>query len=260
MSMTLSLVDRLLLLGRNLHGSHQEGAALRYLGRLAALPDLAPELAEEVQVRLAELHMQRREYRRARRHLAVALLYRPQSARYHYLMARALARGPHAEPTRAIQHYREALQQDPAQAGWRAELGTLLVRQRQYADGLGELSQAAAQAPDEPAVLGRLARGLCKAGRAGEAQRVLQAARFRRPRDARFRQLYLEFRFRRLRARQVAQRRAAGIWNNEDGPTLLPFLRIEAPAARPGDRQDAPHALPGPHHRRRARRPDWKHG
>src|SRR5262249_32972558 len=153
---------------------------------------------------------------------------------------------------RAIGHYREALRLDPEQAVWRAELGTLLVREGQVADGLGELTQAASQAPDEPAIIDLLVRGLCRAGRAGEA---LQG-----PRDARFRQLYQAFRFRRLPARQRAERRAAIIWNNEDGPTLLPFLRIDAPVDRPGERQDKPHALPGPHHRRPARRPDWKHG
>jgi Tfp pilus assembly protein PilF len=260
MSKMLSLVDRLLLLGRNLHACHQDGAALRYLARLAALPDLPPDLAEEVQGRLAELCLQRRRYRRARRHLAVALLYRPDGARYHYLMARACTRGAHADPARAIGHYREALRLDPKQAVWRAELGTLLLREGQRAEGLGELTQAASQAPDEPEVIDRLVRGLCRAGRAGEALRVLRAAQFRRPRDARFRQLYQAFRFRRLQARQRAERRAAIIWNNEDGLTLLPFLRIDAPVDRPGERQDEPHALPGPHHRRPARRPDWKHG
>jgi Tfp pilus assembly protein PilF len=260
MSTTLSLVDRLLLLARNMHALHQEGAALRYLSRLAALPDLSPDIAEEVQVRLAEMLMQQRRYRRARRHLTIALLYRPESAQYHYLMATALAKGAHADPDRAAEHYREALTIDSEQAGWRAELGMLLVRQGQVTEGLGELSQAAAQAPDDPEVIRRLVRCLCRVGREGEAQRVLRAVRFRRPRDGQIRQLYNEFRFRRLRAQQRAERRTASIWHNEDGPTLLPFLRIEAPAPPHGDRQDAPHPLPGPHRRRLSPRPDWKHG
>ncbi|OAI46125.1 hypothetical protein AYO44_11840 [Planctomycetaceae bacterium SCGC AG-212-F19] len=260
MSKTLSLVDRLLLLARNMHAHHQEGAALRYLSRLAELPDLSPEIAEEVQVRLAELLMEQRRYRRARRHLAIALLYRPESGRYHYLMATALAKGAHADPDRAAHHYREALVYDPEQAGWRAELGMLLVRQGQVGEGLGELSQAVALAPDDPAVIRRLVRCLSRAGRAGEALRVLRAARFRRPRDGRIRQLYNELLFRRLQVKQRAQRRAASIWNNEDGPTLLPFLRIDAPSTPGNDREDVPHPLPGPHRRRPSRRPDWKHG
>src|SRR5262249_38597035 len=113
MSGTLNLIDRLLALGRNLHQHQQDDEALDHLGRLASFHELPAEVAEEVQVCLAEIHLQRQRYRRARRHLAIALLYRPDSARYHYLMATALAKGQHREPERALEHYQRSLELDP---------------------------------------------------------------------------------------------------------------------------------------------------
>jgi Flp pilus assembly protein TadD len=260
MSGTLPFIDRLLAIAGNLQHRHQDREAIRYLGRLAALPDLPRDVAEEVQVRLAEMQLQRCRYRRARRHLAIALLYRPECARYHYLMGAALSQGCDAEPERAIQHYRRSLVLDADQPRCRAELGWLLVREGQCGEGLAELQQAAGQAPDDPAILRQLVRGLCRGRRPREAMAVLRAARFRRPRDARIRRLYQDFMFRRLCARQRADRRAASIWNNEAGPVLLRFVQPDAASSLCSVRLDEPQSLPGPHQRRPSRRPDWKHG
>jgi Tfp pilus assembly protein PilF len=259
MSMTLSLIDRLLLLAKNCQKAHQHSTALGYLTRLAALPDLPADLAEEVQVRLGEMNLRQRRFRRARRHLAIALLYRPESARYHNLMAESLARGATADPVRAIGHFRRSLELDAEQPRCRADLGRLLVRQGQPAEGLAELHQAAEQAPADPGIIKGLIWGLCRNRQPREAMAALRAARFHNPRDERFRQLYNEFRFRRLRARQRSQQRSESIWNNGDGAVLLPFVPPEVPSSG-NVRHDESHALPGPHHRRRARRSDRKHG
>ncbi len=260
MSGMLSLVDRLLLLARNCQKAHQDRTAMDYLARMAALPDLPAELAEEVQARLGEMHLQQRRYRRARRHLAIALLYRPECARYHNRMAESLARGQTADPVRAIEHYRQSLELDADQPRCRADLGRLLVRQGQLAEGLAELRQAAEQSPDDPEIIKGLIWCLCRARRPREAMAALRAARFHNPRDERFRQLYNEFRFRRLRAQQRCQRRSESIWNNGDGAVLLPFVRPDVQASSGNLRRDEPQALPGPHHRRSARRSDRKHG
>jgi Flp pilus assembly protein TadD len=260
MSKTLSLIDRLLLLARNCQKAHQDRTALGYLTRLAALPDLPADLAEEVQARLGEMQVQRRRFRRARRHLAIALLYRPENVRYHNLMAEALMRGRFAEPARAIEHYRQSLELDSDQPDCRADLGRLLVRQGQMAAGLAELRKAAEQSPDDPDIVKGLIWCLCRARRPREALAALRAARFHNPHDDRFRQLYNAFRFRRLRARQRAERRSESIWNNGDGAVLLPFVLPDATSSAGKVRQDDPQALPGPHRSRSARRSDRKHG
>jgi tetratricopeptide (TPR) repeat protein len=258
MSGTLHLIDRLLAIGRNLHRYQQDDKALHTLGRLAAFPELPTEVAVEVQVCLAEIHLRRHGYHRARRHLGIALLYRPDSARYHYLIATALAKGHHRDPERALEHYRQSLALDPNQPRCRAEFGWLSVVEGKIEEGLQLLHQAVEQAPDDLAILARLLRGLCRAGKPREARGVLLAARFRYPGDGRFRRLYDNFMFRRLHARQQAERRAG---KEEVAPLLLPFVRPTTPATPAGGvRQDEAQPLPGPHRRRRSHRSDWKHG
>jgi Tfp pilus assembly protein PilF len=241
MSGTLNLFDRLLALGRNYQQLQQHREALHYLGRLAAFHDLPPEVAEEAQVSLAEIYLRRRQYRRARRHLTVALLYRPDNARYHYLMARALAKGRRADPERAAAHYEKSLELDAEQPRCLADFGLLCLRLDRTEEGLGALARAVDLTANDPATVAKLAKGLCRAGRVEEAQSVLRAARFRNPHEGRFRQLYNDFLFRRLREAQAATRK--------DSEALLPFAR-----------QDDAEPLPGPHRHRLKRRSDWKHG
>jgi Tfp pilus assembly protein PilF len=262
MSATLNLIDRLLTLGRHYQHLHCHREALAVLGRLAGLSELPPDVAEETQVRLAEIHLHKRRHKRARRHLTLALLYRPDSARYHFLMASALDRKT-GSFERAAAHYRKSLECKPDQPGCLAALGLVLLRRGLVVDGLERLRQAAEQAPNDAAVIARHVKGLCLAERFDEALQVLRAARFRNPREGRFTRLYNDFMFRRLRRHQRSERRAFPVL---EGPTLLPFLRAETPtAAVTGEekliRIDPPHHPGGPHTPHRPlRRSDRKHG
>ncbi|MBL8792688.1 MAG: tetratricopeptide repeat protein [Planctomycetia bacterium] len=263
MSELLPLFDRLLTLGRHFQQIHRPQEALHYLGRLAAFPQVPAALAEESQARLGEIQLGRKRYRRARKHLAIALLYRPESARYHYLLGSALAKGRHAEPERALEHYRKAVELDTEQPRWLAEFGLLCVQQGETDEGLGALMQAVQQAPNDPDVVGRLVKALCLAGRRAEAKDVLRAARFRNPRDGRFRLLWQVFMFKQLHRKQTGERRAQQrSWMSDEGPALLPFRlpTTEPQSEGPLRREDEPEALPGPHLHRPQRRPDWKHG
>src|SRR4051812_4629402 len=115
MSGTLNLIDRLLTQGRRLHKLRCDREALDVFGRLSAFHELPADVAEEAQVALAEIHLRRRRPKTARRHLTVALLYRPDSARYHYLMATALDGKAATNRARAAEHYRKSLEFDPEQ-------------------------------------------------------------------------------------------------------------------------------------------------
>jgi tetratricopeptide (TPR) repeat protein len=263
MSELLPLFDRLLALGRHFQQVHRPQEAMHFLGRLSALPELPVEIAEEAQARLGEIQLGRKKFRRARRHLSIALLYRSDSARYHYLMAGALAKGRHAEPERALTHYRKAVELDAEQPQWLAELGLLCVQQGQTEEGLGALMEALQLAPNDAEIVGRLVKGLCLAGRRAEAKDVLRAARFRNPRDGRFRLLWQVFMFKRLHRQQAEEQRAKRrVWMSDEGPALLPFkLPLAGPQTEgPPLRQDEPESLPGPHLHRPQRRSDWKHG
>jgi len=265
MSRTLQFIDRLLAIGRNYQQVHRHREALRCLSRVAAMPDLPAELAEETQVRLAEIQIERHRYRRARRHLTIALLYRADSARYHHLLASVLAKGSSAEPERALTHYRKSLEIEPEQPRCLAEFGRLCVQTDRVEEGLAALCRAVELAPNDPEIVDMLWKGLWQTGRRREAREVLRAARFRNPRDGRFLKLWNDFRFRRLRRWQKAKRLAAAInWTNDERAVVLPFIRPDLSIPTPADgttiRCDEPTVLPAPHVPKPARRSDWKHG
>src|SRR5262245_10971835 len=90
MSRTLNLADRLLAMGRLFQDMGRNHDAYRVLSRLTGLRDLPARTAEEAQLCLAQIYLDRQKYKQARRHLAAAISLRPDNARSHYLMATAL--------------------------------------------------------------------------------------------------------------------------------------------------------------------------
>jgi tetratricopeptide (TPR) repeat protein len=261
MSKTLHLVDRLLAMARSNQRMGRLEHARRLLERLAAFHDLPPAAAEEVQARLGRLYLRRRAFARARRHLAAALVYRPGSARRHYALALALAYGATAKADRAEEHFRRSLECEPQQPGCLAAFGRFCLRQGRTEEGLDLLRRAAELSPDDAGVLARLIGGLTDADGWDEAVGLARAARFRNPRDIRFRNLWNDLSFRQLHGRQAAERNAP---DADASPVLLPFRRpapAAASSARPFFRHDAASTLPAPHVLpRKARRTDWKHG
>jgi tetratricopeptide (TPR) repeat protein len=264
MSRTLNLADCLLAMGRNFQELGRWHDALGVLGRLAGFRELPGPVAEEAQVRLAEIRLNRRQFARARRHLTAALAHRPDSALYHYLMAGALLADSKCDQHRAADHYRKSLQLDPTQVPCLTELGLLLVRLGQTDEGVRYLRRAAELSPNCPEAVGQLAAGLGEAGQAEEARGVLLAARFRNPRDSRFLRLWTDFQFQRLREEQERARRNEALQAQEAGPTLLPFVRPD-PGSTPSRmgrksiRRDGSSALPEPHGRHPAWLPDRRH-
>jgi tetratricopeptide (TPR) repeat protein len=231
---TLNLVDRALAMGRRYQEAGRHRDAVMVLTRLSRFRYLPTEAAEEAQARLAEIHLKRRKYRHARRHLTAALRHQPDNARYHYLLATTLQAEEGADFQRAGEHYRRALELDPGHVKCLADYGFLLLRLGQTDEGLERLRQAAERAPEDVEVLGKVVKGLRLAGRGEEARSVLQIALFRNGRSPRFRKLWNEFRFQQVRRRRETERRQ----EEEDGadaepPVLLPFVRVVAddPAA-----------------------------
>lgn len=265
MSRTLNMVDRLLTMGRNLQSVGREQDALEVLGRLAGFGELPAAVSEETEVRLAEIYLQRGKYRRARRHLTAVLIQRPNSARYHYLMATALGGDEKANPQQAASHYRKSLDLDPNQPRCLREFGLLAIRIGQVDEGLVCLRRAVELAPNDPAAVQDLASGLQQVDRPDEARKMLRAALFRNARDSRFQKLWNDFQFQQLHEEQEASRKAAVLrLFGEDGPTLLPFVRPAvdpnaAPKSQKRIRRDRPSPLPPPHLPGPARLPDRKH-
>jgi Tfp pilus assembly protein PilF len=256
---TLNLFTEMLARGRRLQEMGRPGEAGQVLTRLAGLRELPARVAEETQARLGALALKRRRFRRARRHLRAALQFRPDKARYHFLMATASHRDERGDLAAALEHYQTALELDPRHVRCRCEGGLLLLRMGRVEEGLDWLRQAVAQAPERPDVLAKLVRGLSLAGRGDEARRALQAALFRNRADRRFRKLWHDFQFQEVRRRRAAEELA----RPDEGPVLLPFVRDPAGARRGSGagviptvvRRDEAQPLPAPHPARALRRP-----
>jgi tetratricopeptide (TPR) repeat protein len=224
---TLNLVEGVLAMGRRYQevGRHREAAAV--FTRLSHFRYLPADAAEETQARLAEIHLKRRKYKHARRHLTAALRYQPDNARYHYLLATALCAEDGADLRLAGEHFSRVLQLDPAHVKCRADYGHLLLRLGQTDEGLARLREAAHQAPEDVEILGKLVKGLRLSGRSDEARSVLDLAMFRNARSPRFRKLWNEFRFQQARRRRDAERmQQATAEADGEQPVLLPFIRV----------------------------------
>jgi Tfp pilus assembly protein PilF len=254
---TLNLFDRLLALGRRHQEMGRHYHAMLLLTRLAGFRELPAAVAEETQVRLAEVHLKRRRFRRARRHLTVALRYQPDSARYHYLMAVAQQANDQGDLDRASEHYRRSLELDPNQVKCLGEYGLLLLRLGRMDEGLTMLRRAVELDADNPESLRRLVKGLRLAGQSDEARTVLRAALFRNPRQPRFRQLWNEFQLQQLRRRA---RRAEGPRDATavSGPVLLPFVRLERDPAALAEKVRREAAIVAPPSPRPPRRSDQR--
>ncbi|HWG43018.1 MAG TPA: tetratricopeptide repeat protein [Gemmataceae bacterium] len=223
----LNLVDHVLALGRRYQEVGRHRDAVTVLTRLSRFRYLPAEAAEETQSRLAEIHLKRRKYKHARRHLTAALRHQPDNARYHYLLATALQAAEGDDLQRAEEHYRRALELDPGHIKCRADHGLLLLRLGQTEEGLTRLREAAERAPDDVEVLSKLVKGLRLSGQSEEARSRLQVALFRNARSPRFRKLWNEFRFQQARRRRDTERLQNGDGAAEgDQPILLPFVRV----------------------------------
>jgi tetratricopeptide (TPR) repeat protein len=250
-SRTLGLVDHLLSRGRYFQQLGRTQDALRILGRLAGFRELPPPVAEEAQFRLGELQLRRKKHARARRHLAAALRHAPDNPRYHFRLAQALEQDRDGDLARAADHYRSSLALDHSQTDCLCAYGQLALRLGRTEEALDCLRAATRLAPDDLKVLTQAAAGLRKSGRADEARGLLLAARFRHPRDGRYRRLWNDFQFDAARREQDAARAGKAL-AGEDGPVLLPFLRPVRPPDGKVIRADAPAVL-APHRGQPAR-------
>jgi tetratricopeptide (TPR) repeat protein len=252
MHVTINLFDHLLETGRRYQevGRHQD--AVRVLTRLSSFRQVPAEVAEEAQARLGELHLKRRKFARARRHLTAALRHRPNEARYHHLMGRACQEEDRGDLERATKHYRRSLELDALAVPCLVDFGLLAIRLGRHQEGLARLREAVALAPDDPTVTAKLVKGLRHLGQPDEARAEVRAALFRNSRDPRFRRLWNEYQFRELRQKQQARRHHAADDANDE-PVLLPFVRPAANEPRT-IRHDGPATVAPPHKPRTPRR------
>ncbi|MCI0376524.1 MAG: tetratricopeptide repeat protein [Gemmataceae bacterium] len=247
MTRTLPFFDRLLDYGRSLQRLGQFAKAGEHFGQLVRFPNLPAEIAEEAHFRLGEMHLSAERYKKARRHLSIALTYQPDYAAYHYLLAVALEDDEQCNPRRALKHFHQAAELDPENADYQLDFGLAALRLGKRQAGLRALRHAVKLAPDDPEMLESVCEGLRQADRLDEAKTLLRAAQFRNPHDGRFRVAWERFQFQLLRARQQDERQPTPRFG--DAQAILSFVlpvSAKTEAVR-GLRHDTPATTPGPH-------------
>ena len=250
MSRTLNLVEHLAAQGRKYQEHGLLPQARQTWNKLIGLRDLPGPLAEEAQKRLAEIHLERRHYARARRSLTCALTHQPDNPHYHFLMATAIEADDRCDPEKALTHYRQAVHLTPGNTKYLCSLGLLALDLGYVEEGLVCLRRALSLAPDDFEVISKVVEGL-QEEKPEEAKEILRLARFRHARDSRFTKLWSDFHFHCLRVQQERKRKNIP---EQDGPTLLPFIRVET---GPKVRRDSPSRPVRPHFI--VPRPDRKH-
>jgi tetratricopeptide (TPR) repeat protein len=262
MSRTLNLCEHLLYEARRFWTLGVDRRALRIFSHLAALPDLPSDMAEETQLRLAELSLKQRKFAKARRHLAVALALEPANPESHYQLASSHADDSRGDRKLALRHFRRSLELDPENPRYLCEAGLFAGRCGEIEQGLNWLRCAAELAPDDPDVIGDVVSGLQEQGHEDEARGIARAAFFRNSRNPRFQRLWNDFRFQQLRDRQKRVHNRRVVRRAEaEGRICLPFLKltVETPAGRKLVRRDGPSGTPPPHLRHLARLSQQKH-
>jgi tetratricopeptide (TPR) repeat protein len=264
MSRTLNLTECLLERGRFLQNLGRTHDAMRVFGRLAGLRELPAAMAEETQIRLAEMHLRQHEFAQARRHLTAALIHNPNNARYHYLLAAAHDQDEKGDPQSAFKHFRQSLELDPNQPRCLSEYGIVALCLGHNEAGLKALRRGVDLAPDDPDTVAKLVEGLCLAEQPAEARLALRAALFRNPRHPQFRKLWNDFQWDELYEEQEAQREANRSVPEDDEPALLPYVPRETSApvvdrGRKRIRHDGPSAPLPPHSPRRNQLPGRRH-
>ena len=228
MSQTINLVDGLLRAARHLQANGQSQPAHDLLQRLSNFRNLPADVAEEVHLRLADLHAEREDFKTARRHLTVALTHAPERGDYHHRMACWIEDDADTSMNRAGRYYRQAVQCEPDNADYWADYGEYLIDGGRTEAGVKALRRASRLAEHDPELIGRVAASLREADRWDEARTLVRSAMFHNSQDRRFRTLWQQHQFARLREEQHT--RAEPATKAAGGPRLLPFLRKKSPA------------------------------
>ena len=230
MSHTLNLVAGLLEAARGLQKVGRFQSAADLLERLAAFRQLAPMVAEEVHARLAEVYGAQERFKKARRHLAIALTFRPQHAAYHNQMAAWIEADPDAAIDRAGRYHRRAVRCAPEKAAYWVDYGAFLIDAGQTQAGRRALGRAFRLAGHDAELVGRIAATLRDGAQWEAARTLLRRAQFQNSGDRRFQTLYQQHQFAQLHKAQQSPADAAAM-PPAVRPVLLPFLRMErAPA------------------------------
>lgn len=248
---TISLSEYMANRGRRFAALGMPRAAV---ADLAVVAGAGIALSPDAHGVMAEMNLNRRRFKQARRQAGAALAAAPTCPEYQFLCGKSWERGQGADARKAARHFLDCLELDPAHVRARCALGLLRVEMGMANEGLAILRNAWETNPRSYDYFLALLRGLRRAGHGVEARGLLKGARFTLGRNPRFKAL-----LDRLRFRSAARRQRAG---RPEEPFILPFLKLSDPVApHPGEplrsttlRIDGPGTVQEPHAFRLRRR------
>ena len=218
MSRMLNLVDVLLTTGRQLFLMGRFTEAIEPLTKLTGFRQLPDDAAHEVQSLLGEIHLQQKKYSQARRHLTAALAVRPMKAEAFYLMALAIDEDPQAQKGRAEMYYTRAVELEPSEPAYWADLGSYLFALGKTRPALKAIRKAFTLGISDAEIVGQVAEVLRREELFEEATTRLRAALFHNHGAQAFRQLWQHHQWHLIRAEQRAEKQ------HEGPPVMLPFV------------------------------------
>jgi tetratricopeptide (TPR) repeat protein len=223
MGKMLNLIDILLTTGRQLVLMGRFTEALQPLTKLSAFRNLPEEALVELQSLLAEIALQQKNFKSARRHLTAAIAMRPLHAEYHYLMALAIDEDIDADRKRAEMYYTRAIELDGLSVYY-VDFGAYLVSIGKSKEGLKMVRKAYAIGIADAEIVGKAADILRREGHVEEATAKVRAALFHNHASTDFRLLWQEHQYALIYAKQQKPRAT------DQEPTILQFT----PAATQG--------------------------
>ncbi|MBI3821855.1 MAG: hypothetical protein HY289_04140 [Planctomycetes bacterium] len=220
MSKTLNLCDILLTTGRHLVLMGRFTEALAPLTKLCGFRSLPEYVAEEVQSLLAEIHLQHKKFKEARRHLTAAMAIRPLKAEYCYLMGIAIDEDETADRNRAEMYYSRAVEMEPSDTTYLLDFAAYLFTMDRSQDAMKLVRKAYKFGIADAEVIDRVADLLRREGHVQEATAKVRAALFHNHGAAPFRALWQRHQFALIHASQQMPTADAE-------PTFLPFVAAE---------------------------------
>lgn len=224
MSKTLNLIDILLTTGRQLFTMGRFTEALTPLTKLSAFRKLPDQVREEIQSLLAEIYLQQKDYKNARRHLSAAIAQSPQKAEYCYLMAIAIEEDEAADHARAETFFGRAVELEPEQATYWADFGSYLFTVGKTREALKAIRKAYTLGIADAEIVGQVAEVLRREELFDEATAKVRAALFHNHGATSFRTLWQKHQFAMIHAQQQMPAGKHSEREESERPILLSFV------------------------------------
>ncbi len=203
MHTTISLHQQLLARGRHLFDLGCLAESKEALRPLVKQAGVATHTLSETHRLLGEIDLDLGNYRRARRHFAVAIHLVSDEASLYSLYAQAVELDPEGDPLRAYKARRRATRLDPSNAAGWSSLGWSCLRMGKRSLAFKAFGRAMRLRPASLDTLGETIEGLLALNRLRDAEKAVRTSQFQFKKSSGLRTLADRVQFEILRSEQA---------------------------------------------------------